>query len=133
MQVDSRILVDVATDINAVKNNLEEAIDLASTSITQIAAPGADEVSSVISALFGEHGVIFTDLGRAMTALQGDFSVLLDHSARAYTDTELSAVGLMQDTEAVSGTVRKEEVRVEKEGDVNVRGKGTTKGNPPRK
>jgi uncharacterized protein (TIGR02271 family) len=39
----------------------------------------------------------------------------------------------MQDTEAVSGTVRKEEVRVEKEGDVNVRGKGTTKGNPPRK
>ena len=102
MQVDSRILVDVATDINAVKNNLEEAIDLASTRITQIAAPGADEVSSVITDLFGEHGAIFTDLGRAMTALQGDFSALLDHSARAYTDTELSAVGLMQDTEAVA-------------------------------
>ena len=98
MQVDSRILVDVARDINAVKNNLEEAIDLASTRITQIAPPGADEVSSVITALFGEHGAKFTELGRAMTALQGDFAALLDHSAQAYTDTELSAVGLMQDT-----------------------------------
>ncbi len=38
----------------------------------------------------------------------------------------------VQDTEHVAGTVRKEEVRVEEKGDVNVRNAGTTK-NPPRK
>ena len=37
----------------------------------------------------------------------------------------------VQDTEQVSGTVRKEEVRVEEKGDVNVRNKGETKPRKP--
>jgi len=45
--------------------------------------------------------------------------------------TEEVKVGkrVVQDTENVSGQVRKEEVRIEKEGDVDVRSRGTGKGN----
>ena len=90
VNVAPELLESAAHDLAGIGSTLGEATGSAAASTTSIAAAGADEVSSAIAALFGNHGQEFQALTARAAAFHSEFVGLVKSGAGAYLGTEVA-------------------------------------------
>nr|WP_082978310.1 PE family protein [Mycobacterium gordonae] len=104
-----------SSNIESMGSSLRSASDAAVRSTTAIAPPGADEISSAITSLFGTHGQEFAAVNARAAAFQAEFVKLLNGGALQYVNAEIAnaqqalsslfgGAGVVNPAEAVSQT-----------------------------
>nr|WP_082994203.1 PE family protein [Mycobacterium gordonae] len=104
-----------SSNIESMGSSLRSASDAAVRSTTAIAPPGADEISSAITTLFGTHGQEFAAVNARAAAFQAEFVKLLNGGALQYVNAEIAnaqqalsglfgGAGVVNPAEAVSQT-----------------------------
>src|SRR5271156_4032122 len=81
-----------AEDLAGIRSALGEAAVAAAAPTTGVAGAAGDEVSTAVSALFGEHGQEFQALSAQAAAFHEDFVSLLNGGAAAYLSTEIANI-----------------------------------------
>ncbi|MCV7092713.1 PE family protein [Mycobacterium interjectum] len=79
-----------AASLAGIGSTLNEATSAAAGSTTSVAGPGADDVSTAISRLFGLYGQRFQALSAQAATFHNQFSKLLNGGAAAYLGTEIA-------------------------------------------
>lgn len=79
-----------SSNIESMGSSLRSASDAAVRSTTAIAPPGADEISSAITSLFGTHGQEFAAVNARAAAFQAEFVKLLNGGALQYVNAEIA-------------------------------------------
>jgi PE-PPE domain/PE family len=91
-------LTQAAADVGNIETALEEANAVAVPPTTSMLAPGADEVSAAITALFNGHAQAYQELAAQATAFHRQFTALLAQAGAAYQNTEQASEQLLRDT-----------------------------------
>jgi PE family len=79
-----------AHDLAGLGSSIGEATSVAAAPTTGIAAAGADEVSSMIAALFGSHASEFQAIAARASTFHEQFVKLLSSGANSYLTTEVA-------------------------------------------
>jgi hypothetical protein len=79
-----------AADLEGIGSELSEANAAAAAATTGVIAPGADEVSLAITALFGTHARQYQALSAQAAAFHSEFVSLLNAGAGSYVSTEVA-------------------------------------------
>jgi|SRR5947209_19418036 len=100
-------MTSAAADLATVGSNLNAAAAAASAPTSSIAAAGADEISSAVTALFNAEGQAFQALEAQAAALRRQFVARLQAASAAYAFAEsqgaLPLVGALNAGEALLG------------------------------
>jgi hypothetical protein len=91
-------LTQAAADVGNIETALEEANAVAVPPTTSVLAPGADEVSAAITALFNGHAQAYQELAAQAAAFHRQFATLLAQAGAAYQNTEQASEQLLRDT-----------------------------------
>ena len=84
------LMESAAHDLAGIGSSLGEATNFAAAPTTSIAAAGADEVSTAIAALFGNHGQEFQALSARAAAFHEEFVGLMKSGGGAYLSSEVA-------------------------------------------
>jgi hypothetical protein len=84
-------LTQAAADVGNIETALEEANAVAVPPTTSVLAPGADEVSAAITALFNTHGQLYQSLAAQAQLFHRQFATLLSQAGEAYQEAETAA------------------------------------------
>lgn len=79
-----------SSNLESVESALRSASDAAVRRTTAIAPPGADEISSAITRLFGSHGQEFAAVNARASAFHAEFVKLLNGGALQYVNAEIA-------------------------------------------
>jgi hypothetical protein len=90
VNVAPELLESAAHDLAGIGSSLGEATGSAAAPTTSIAAAGADEVSSAIAALFGNHAQEFQAITARAAAFHNEFVGMVKSGAGAYLSTEVA-------------------------------------------
>ena len=90
------LLASAATDLSNVGSQLSTAHAAAAEATTGLLAPGADEVSAAITAVFGSYGQGYQALAGRAAAFHDLFVQTLGASAASYTGTEAASVNVLR-------------------------------------
>ncbi|ORW48758.1 hypothetical protein AWB90_11040 [Mycobacterium paraense] len=90
--VDPSVLADGAATLNSLEPSLREAYVAAELPTTGIAAPAADRVSAMVTALFNGHGRWYQQVAGQAEAFHHGFAQTLAAAGGAYQDAEWSAM-----------------------------------------
>jgi hypothetical protein len=90
-------LTQAAADVGNIETALEEANALAVPPTTSMLAPGADEVSAAITALFNGHAQAYQELAAQAAGFHRQFTALLAQAGAAYQTTEQASEQLLGD------------------------------------
>jgi PE family len=82
-----------AHDLAGLGSSIGQATTVAAAPTTGIAAAGADEVSSMIAALFGSHGSEFQAIAARAATFHEQFVNMLSSGANSYLTTEVANAG----------------------------------------
>ena len=89
--VASDMLETAAADVAQIGSAVRAANLAAAVPTTDVAAAGADEVSTAIAALFGTHAQEFQALSAQAAAFHNQFTQALSKSAGSYSLTEAAS------------------------------------------
>jgi hypothetical protein len=90
-------LTQAAADVGNIETALEEANAVAVSPTTSVLAPGADEVSAAVTALFNGHAQAYQELAAQAAAFHRQFATLLAQAGAAYQNTEQASAQLLRD------------------------------------
>ncbi len=88
-----------ATDLANIGSGIDDANAAASVPTSTVLAPGADEVSASIAALFDAHSQIYQALSAQAAAFHTQFVQLMNSGAAEYALTEAANASPLQTTE----------------------------------
>src|SRR5215472_4934063 len=86
------VVATAATDLAGIRSTISAAHAAAAPCTTVVLAAGADEVSSGIAAVFGEHAQAFQSISAQATAFHDQFVKALSSGAGAYAAAEAANV-----------------------------------------
>ena len=89
-------LESAATDLAGIRSALKAAHTAAAAQTSQLAAAGADEISTAIAALFGNHAQEFQALSTQASAFHQSFVQALSSASASYLATELASAKPLQ-------------------------------------
>ncbi len=96
------LLESAAADVERIGSALKAAHAAAAAPTSELAAAGADEISTVIAKLFGGYGQEFQAISAQVSAFHQDFVQALSSGATSYLATEAANASPLQ---AVESTV----------------------------
>ena len=85
-----------AADLEGIRSALKAAHTAAAAQTSQLAAAGADEISTAIAALFGNHAQEFQALSTQASAFHQSFVQALSSASASYVATELASAKPLQ-------------------------------------
>lgn len=88
-----------ASDLANIGSTIDSANSAASGPITSVPAPGADEVSAGIAALFDAHSQVYQAISAQAAAFHAQFVQLMNGGAAQYAATEAANASPLQTTQ----------------------------------
>ncbi|MEE6175361.1 PE family protein [Mycobacterium sp. 050134] len=88
-----------ATDLANIGSTIDSANSAASGPTTSVPAPGADEVSASIAALFDAHSQVYQAISAQAAAFHAQFVQLMNGGAAQYAATEAANASPLQTTQ----------------------------------
>lgn len=92
LRVVPEAVATASSNLESVGSTLRSASDAAMRRTTAIAPPGADEISSAITRLFGSHGQEFAAVNARASVFHAEFVKLLNGGALQYVNAEIANV-----------------------------------------
>lgn len=87
-------LTGAATDLAGIGSTLHAATAAAAAPTTTVQAAGADEISTVVAALFQAHGQRYQALSAQAAAVHAQFVQAMNAAGQAYAGAEVANVRL---------------------------------------
>jgi hypothetical protein len=88
---DTELVSGAAGNLARIGSTINEVNSAVAAQTTAVAAPGADEVSAAIAAVFGAHGQSYQALSAEVAAFHDQFVQTLFGGAQAYAATEAAS------------------------------------------
>lgn len=98
------LLEAASADLAEIGSTLSATNAFVAAPTTAVPAPGADGVSTAISAMFGWHGQIYQQLSAQASAFHDQFVQLLKAGAQSYSTVDAANQAALQAETVVSGS-----------------------------